>query len=184
MPFTLSNCSNNYGPYQFPEKLIPVMIENMLTEKLLPVYGDGKNIRDWLYVEDHNSAVWAIVIYGETGRSYNIGGENELENIHLVNRLCEITAEKTSKDKDYYKKLITLVKDRPGHDRRYAIDCSRLKKELGCKQAYTFDTGLEQIVSWYLENRGWIEQVKSGEYLKWMEKNYTDKVKFIKSSIH
>ncbi len=175
MPITLSNCSNNYGPYQFPEKLIPVMIENMVKEKPLPVYGDGKNIRDWLYVEDHNSAVWTIVNDGETGRSYNIGGENEWENIRLVNSLCEIVAELKGKDKDYYKKLITYVKDRPGHDRRYAIDCSRLKTELKWKQAYSFDSGLKETVKWYLENRDWIETVKSGEYLKWMEQNYTER---------
>ncbi len=175
MPITLSNCSNNYGPYQFPEKLIPVMIENMVTEKPLPVYGDGKNVRDWLYVEDHNSAVWAIVNDGETGRSYNIGGENEWENIRLVNSLCEIVAELKGKEKVYYKKLITYVKDRPGHDRRYAIDCSRLKTELKWKQAYSFDSGLKETVKWYLENREWIETVKSGEYLKWMEQNYTER---------
>ena len=145
-PVTLTNCSNNYGPYQFPEKLIPVMIENMLEEKPLPVYGDGKNIRDWLFVEDHNSAVWAVINNGETGRSYNIGGDNEWENIHLVHRLCELVAEKKGKTKDHYKKLITYVKDRPGHDRRYAIDCSRLKDELGWKQEYNFDQGLEETV--------------------------------------
>ncbi len=173
MPVTLSNCSNNYGPYQFPEKLIPVMVENMLDGKALPVYGDGKNIRDWLYVEDHNSAVWEIVNKGQLGRSYNIGGENEWENIKLVNRLCEITAEETGKEPEVFKELITYVKDRPGHDRRYAIDCSRLKSELGWKQAFSFDEGLRHTVRWYLDNRSWIEQVKSGEYLKWMEQNYT-----------
>ena len=175
MPITLSNCSNNYGPYQFPEKLIPVMIENMLEGRPLPVYGDGKNIRDWLYVEDHNSAVWDIVNKGETGRSYNIGGENEWENIKLVNRLCEITAEETGREPGSYKDLITYVKDRPGHDRRYAIDCSRLKSELGWSQSFSFDEGLRQTVRWYLENRSWIERVKSGEYMKWMELNYTER---------
>ena len=174
-PITLSNCSNNYGPYQFPEKLIPLMIENMLEEKTLPIYGDGRNIRDWLYVEDHNSAVWAIVNDGETGRTYNIGGENEWENIKLVHSLCELVAEEKGKESDYYKKLITYVKDRPGHDQRYAIDCSRLKTELGWKQSYTFDTGLKQTVKWYLDNRKWIDTVKSGEYLKWMDKNYTER---------
>ncbi len=175
LPITLSNCSNNYGPYQFPEKLIPVMIENMLEEKPLPVYGDGKNIRDWLYVEDHNSAVWTIINKGKTGRSYNIGGENEWENIKLVNILCEIVAEETGKGHEYYKKLITFVKDRPGHDRRYAINCSRLKSELSWMQDYTFDKGLRETVKWYLSNRDWIKQVKSGEYLKWMEKNYINR---------
>jgi len=121
------------------------MIENMLEEKPLPIYGDGKNIRDWLYVEDHNSAVWAIVNDGETGRTYNIGGENEWENIKLVHSLCEIVAKEHGKEADYYKKLITYVKDRPGHDQRYAIDCSRLKNELGWKQAYNFDEGLMNL---------------------------------------
>ncbi len=175
LPITLSNCSNNYGPYQFPEKLIPVMIENMLEEKPLPIYGDGKNIRDWLYVEDHNSAVWIIVNSGEAGRSYNIGGENEWENIKLVNRLCEIMADENGKNSEYYRKLINFVKDRPGHDRRYAINCERLKRELGWKQSYTFDSGLRETVRWYLKNRDWIEQVKSGEYLKWMERNYNNR---------
>jgi len=176
LPITLSNCSNNYGPYQFPEKLIPVMIENMLSEKPLPVYGDGKNIRDWLYVEDHNSAVWIIMNTGKTGESYNIGGENEWENLKLVHVLCETVAKLTGKEKEYYKKLISFVKDRPGHDRRYAIDCSKIKSELGWKQAYTFDTGLESTVQWYLDNRKWVEGITSGEYLKWIEKNYGDRV--------
>ena len=175
MPFTLSNCSNNYGPYQFPEKLIPVMIENMLEGKPLPVYGDGKNIRDWLYVEDHNSAVWAIVTGGRIGSSYNIGGENEWENIRLVHELCRIMAELDDKPAGEYESLITMVKDRPGHDRRYAIDCSLIKDELGWKQSVDFSQGLRQTVRWYLENREWIETIKSGEYLKWMEKNYTDR---------
>lgn len=172
LPITISNCSNNYGYYQFPEKLIPVMIENMLEEKNLPVYGDGKYVRDWLFVEDHNNAVWAIMNKGRTGECYNIGGDNEWENIKLLNVLCEIVANQTGKDKDYYKKLITFVKDRPGHDRRYAIDCSKIKNELGWKQDYTFDNGLQETVKWYLENREWIGRVKSGEYKNWIEKNY------------
>ncbi len=175
LPITLSNCSNNYGPLQFPEKLIPVIIENILKENSLPVYGDGKNIRDWLFVEDHNSAVWKIVNEGKTGDSYNIGGENEWENIKLVHRLCELMAEKKGKDRDYYKKLITFVKDRPGHDRRYAINCDKLKKELGWKQSLDFSEGLRKTVDWYLDNREWVENVKSGEYRNWMEKNYTSR---------
>ncbi|MCL2844670.1 MAG: dTDP-glucose 4,6-dehydratase [Chitinivibrionia bacterium] len=175
MPITLSNCSNNYGYYQFPEKLIPVMIENMLEEKPLPVYGDGKNVRDWLFVEDHNSAVWAIMQSGRTGECYNIGGENEWENLKLVNVLCETVAEISGKDKDYYKKLINFVKDRPGHDRRYAIDCSKIKAELGWKQDYTFDDGLKKTVEWYFNNREWVKNIKSGEYKNWMEKNYGDR---------
>jgi len=174
MSITLSNCSNNYGPYQFPEKLIPVMIQNIKDEKGLPVYGDGRNIRDWLYVDDHNSAVWAIVTKGRSGETYNIGGENEWENIKLVHTLCELMAAKTGRgERDYYKKLITYVKDRPGHDRRYAINCDKIKKELGWKQSYTFDTGLEKTVDWYLTNAAWIDSVKSGEYKNWIEKNYT-----------
>jgi dTDP-glucose 4,6-dehydratase len=175
LPITLSNCSNNYGYYQFPEKLIPVMIENMLEEKPLPVYGDGKNIRDWLFVEDHNSAVWTIMNNGKTGESYNIGGENEWENIKLVNVLCEIVAELTNKDKDYYKKLISYVKDRPGHDARYAIDCLKIKKELGWKQVFSFDDGLKKTVEWYINNREWVNNIKSGEYKNWIEKNYTER---------
>ena len=173
MPVTISNCSNNYGPFQFPEKLIPLMINNIREEKPLPVYGDGKNIRDWLHVDDHNSAVWTILKKGKTGETYNIGGENEWENIKLVNVLCEKMAGFLGKEKDYYKKLITYVKDRAGHDRRYAINCDRIKSELGWKQAYDFDRGLDMTISWYLDNSGWIENVKSGEYQKWLDKNYS-----------
>ncbi len=148
------------------------MILNMLEEKPLPVYGDGKNIRDWLYVEDHCSAVWKIIISGKEGETYNIGGENEWTNIDLVNRLCEIVAEKVGKERNYFKKLITFVKDRPGHDRRYAINCDKIKKELGWKQSVSFDEGLSKTVDWYLSNSEWIEEVKSGEYRKWIERNY------------
>lgn len=175
IPVTMSNCSNNYGPYQFPEKLIPVMILNMKEEKPLPVYGDGRNIRDWLYVDDHNSAVWTIVNKGRVGETYNIGGENEWENIKLVNVLCETMARFTDKDRDYYKKLITYVKDRPGHDRRYAINCDKIKSELGWKQTFNFDEGLDATVKWYLDNGKWIKNVRSGEYRKWMEKNYVNR---------
>ncbi len=174
MSITLSNCTNNYGPYQFPEKLIPVMIDKIKNEEELPVYGDGKNIRDWLYVDDHNSGVWAIVTRGKNGETYNIGGENEWQNIELVNVLCELMAEKLGQDnKDYYKKLITYVKDRPGHDRRYAINCDKIKSELGWKQAYNFKEGLAATVDWYLSNTDWIDHVKSGEYQHWIEKNYS-----------
>ena len=175
LPITLTNCSNNYGPYQFPEKLIPVMIYNMRDRKPLPVYGDGKNIRDWLYVEDHNSAVWTVLQNGVVGESYNIGGENEWENIKLVNILCEIFAQETGADAVEIKGLITFVKDRPGHDRRYAIDCSKLKKELGWKQSVDFIQGLRKTVHWYLDNIEWAESIRSGEYLNWIEKNYKDR---------
>lgn len=175
LPVTMSNCSNNYGPFQFPEKLIPVMIENMLEEKALPVYGDGKNIRDWLFVEDHNSAVWEIMQKGNLGETYNIGGENEWGNIDLVNALCELVATEQGKEKDHYKKLISFVKDRPGHDQRYAINCDKLKSKLSWKQSLNFKEGLEKTVKWYLSNRTWIDQIKSGEYLDWMKTNYKER---------
>ena len=175
LPVTMTNCSNNYGPYQFPEKLIPLMIMNMKEEKPLPVYGDGRNIRDWLYVDDHNSAVWAVMRKGKAGATYNVGGENEWENIKLVNVLCERMAAAMGREPDYYKKLITYVKDRPGHDRRYAINCDRIKNELGWKQDLDFSGGLDRTVKWYLDNEAWIESVKSGEYRQWVEKNYQDR---------
>jgi len=175
LPVTMTNCSNNYGPYQFPEKLIPVMIQNMLDGKNLPVYGDGKNIRDWLYVEDHNTAVWAVMQKGILGETYNIGGENEWENIKLIYSLCEIMAEETGKTVDEFKSLISFVKDRPGHDQRYAINCDKLKSQLGWKQSVTFDEGLRNTVKWYLTNTEWIEYIKSGEYMRWIEKNYTER---------
>jgi dTDP-glucose 4,6-dehydratase len=172
LPITLTNCSNNYGPYQFPEKLIPVMILNIVDGKPLPVYGDGRNIRDWVYVEDHNRAVWTVMQSGETGESYNIGGDNEWENIRLVETLCDIVAEEIGRDPAETRKLITFVKDRPGHDRRYAIDCSRLKTDLGWSQTVDFTEGLRRTVRWYLEHIDWVEQVRSGEYRAWIEQNY------------
>jgi dTDP-glucose 4,6-dehydratase len=172
MPITLTNCSNNYGPYQFPEKLLPLMISNMRTAKPLPVYGDGKNIRDWLFVEDHNSAVWMVMKSGRTGAKYNIGGENEWENIKLLDKLIDIVAKETGKDAAAIRATITYVKDRPGHDRRYAIDCSKIKKELGWKQSVTFEQGLAKTVRWYLDNQAWTDNVLSGEYKNWVEKNY------------
>jgi dTDP-glucose 4,6-dehydratase len=174
-PITISNCSNNYGAYQFPEKLIPVMILNILEEKPLPVYGNGNNIRDWLYVDDHCSGIWGVVSKGKIGSTYNIGGDNEWTNIKLVHKLCEILADRKNKDKDYYKKLITYVKDRPGHDLRYAINCEKIKQELGWKQSVTFDAGLEKTVNWYLNNLEWVEHIQSGEYQKWMIKNYSQR---------
>jgi dTDP-glucose 4,6-dehydratase len=175
LPVTLSNCSNNYGPYQFPEKLIPLMILNMLEGKPLPVYGDGKNIRDWLYVEDHNAAIWAIMRNGKAGEEYNIGGENEWENIKLLNVLIDITAEKAKLNPAKIRGTITYVKDRPGHDRRYAIDCSKIKRELNWKQAVSFEEGLARTVDWYLANPQWIDNIRSGEYQRWVEKNYGDR---------
>jgi dTDP-glucose 4,6-dehydratase len=172
LPVTMSNCSNNYGPFQFPEKLIPVMVLNMLDGKPLPVYGDGRNIRDWLYVEDHNSAVWTIMRKGETGECYNIGGENEWENIKLLQVLIDTVARLSGKSAEAIRSTITYVKDRPGHDRRYAINCDKLKGELGWRQSVTFDQGLERTVRWYLDNPKWIENVKSGAYREWMSANY------------
>jgi len=151
------------------------MIMNIQDGKKLPVYGDGKNIRDWLYVDDHNSAVWAVVNNGRDGETYNIGGENEWENIKLVNVLCEKMAEKLGKDKDHFKALIDYVKDRPGHDRRYAINCDKLKNEPGWKLACDFDRGLDLTIDWYHANDEWISRVRSGEYRKWIEKNYGGK---------
>lgn len=172
LPATISNCSNNYGLYQFPEKLIPLMILNILEEKDLPVYGDGRNVRDWLYVEDHCRAVWEILNKGRSGETYNIGGENEWENINLVNFLCEEIEQLLEKDKDYYKRLITFVKDRPGHDRRYAINCDKIKRDLGWRQKYNFEKSLEMTIKWYMNNQDWVNRVRSGEYRQWIEKNY------------
>jgi dTDP-glucose 4,6-dehydratase len=171
-PATLSNCSNNYGPYQFPEKLIPLMIFNMLEGKPLPVYGDGKNIRDWIYVEDHNQAVWTIMRKGAAGEKYNIGGENEWENIKLLDVLIGIVSKKANMDEEKIRETITHVKDRPGHDRRYAIDCSKIKRELGWKQEVSFEEGLEKTADWYLSRGDWINSIRSGEYRNWIEKNY------------
>ena len=171
LPVTMTNCSNNYGPYQFPEKLIPVMIYSMFERKPLPVYGDGKNVRDWLYVEDHNYAVWLVMQSGNIGESYNIGGDNEWENIRLVNALCDIVANEISVDPKELKSLITYVTDRPGHDRRYAIDCSKLKNTLGWKQSVTFPKGLKKTVKWYIENVQWAQKIKSGDYHRRVDVN-------------
>ena len=148
------------------------MILNILEEKNLPVYGDGKNVRDWLYVEDHCSAVWEILNKGDVGSAYNIGGENEWENIKLVNFLCEKVGQLQGKDKDYYKKLITFVKDRPGHDRRYAINGDKIKQDLGWRQKFDFEEGLDMTIKWYMKHQDWVDRVRSGEYRKWIEKNY------------
>jgi dTDP-glucose 4,6-dehydratase len=172
LPVTLSNCSNNFGPFQFPEKLIPLMIMNMLEGKSLPVYGDGKNIRDWLYVDDHNRAIWTVLTRGRAGEKYNIGGENERENVTIINELIKIVAGKINADPEAMRKTIQFVKDRPGHDRRYAIDCSRIKEELGWKRETSFEEGLEKTVDWYRANTTWINRIRSGEYRYWVEENY------------
>lgn len=172
LPVIVTNCSNNFGPYQFPEKLIPLMIINAIEEKTLPVYGKGLNIRDWLYVEDHCRAVWLVMEKGRIGSTYNIGGGNEWKNIDLVNKICEVLSEETAKDADYYKKLITFVTDRQGHDYRYAIDPTKITTELGWKPRETFNTGLRKTVRWYLENIDWVDSVKTGEYKNWIDQNY------------
>jgi dTDP-glucose 4,6-dehydratase len=172
LPITMSNCSNNFGPFQFPEKLIPLMIMNMLEGKALPVYGDGKNIRDWLYVDDHNRAIWTILTKGREGEKYNIGGENERENVTIIDKLIEIMAEKTSLDPQRIRGTVQYVKDRPGHDRRYAIDCTKIKKELGWKREVSFEEGLLKTADWYIANTAWINRIRSGEYRYWVEENY------------
>jgi dTDP-glucose 4,6-dehydratase len=176
LPITMSNCSNNYGPYQFPEKLIPLMILNILEGKSLPVYGKGLNIRDWLFVKDHISAIWMILENKKMGESYAIGGENEWKNIDLVRKICEIMDEKIPPEKlKSYKELIGFVKDRPGHDYRYAMDCSKIKKELGWKPSVTFEEGLEKTIDWYLYNKDWVKKVKTEEYRKWIKNNYNER---------
>lgn len=172
LPITLSNCTNNYGPYQFPEKLLPLMINNIKTGKKLPVYGDGLNIRDWVYVEDHNRAVWLIIKNGKTGEKYNIGGENEWTNIKLLKEVIKLESNELGLSKDDVEKTITFVKDRPGHDRRYAIDCTKIKKELGWQRKVTFEEGLLHTIKWYLKNTDWIDNILSGEYRNWIENNY------------
>ena len=172
LPITVSNCSNNYGPFQFPEKLIPLMILNMLEGKPLPVYGDGMQIRDWIHVEDHNRAVQLIMQKGRVGETYNIGGENEWANIKLLHKLIAIVAEKAGLNIEKIAALITHVTDRLGHDRRYAIDCTKIKTELGWTRTFNFETGLAHTVDWYLQNKNWVTNVRSGEYRNWIEQNY------------
>lgn len=174
LPVTLSNCSNNYGPYQFPEKLIPLMILNAVAGKPLPIYGDGTNVRDWLYVRDHCTAVWAIMQKGERGATYNIGGECEMENIEIVHRICTSIdrAGKKAPGVRQSADLIRFVKDRPGHDFRYAIDCTRIKETLGWRPEASFETGIEKSIEWYLGNLEWVERIQSGEYLRWIETHY------------
>ncbi len=168
----ITNCSNNYGPLQFPEKLIPLMISNLLERKPLPVYGKGENVRDWLYVTDHCEAIWTVIEKGQVGETYNIGGHNEQKNIDVVHMLCKIVAEETSCSVDELLSLITYVTDRPGHDLRYAIDAGKIERDLGWKPKETFETGLRKTVRWYLDNATWIEDVRSGDYRKWIEQNY------------
>mgnify|MGYP006293669799 CR=1 FL=1 len=173
LPVVISNCSNNYGPYQFPEKLLPLFIHNIRNNKSLPVYGKGLNVRDWLYVEDHAAAIDLIYHKGEVGETYNIGGNNEWKNIDLIRLLCKIMDKKLGRELGASEKLITYVKDRAGHDLRYAIDSSKIQRELGWKPSLQFEEGLEKTVDWYLENQQWLDRVTSGEYQKYYEEQYT-----------
>ncbi len=172
LPVVISNCSNNYGPNQFPEKLIPLAINNIKKKRSIPVYGKGENIRDWLYVEDHARAIDIIYHQGSVGETYNIGGNNEWKNIELIYKLCEIMDRKLSRESGTSAKLISFVKDRAGHDLRYAIDSSKIRKELGWSPSLRFEEGLEKTVEWYLENETWLEHVLSGDYEKYYEEMY------------
>ena len=173
LPVLTTNCSNNYGPYHFPEKLIPLIFVNALAGKPLPVYGDGQQIRDWLYVKDHCSAIRRVLDKGRLGEVYNVGGWNEKANLDIVHILCSLLDElRPRADKKSYAEQITFVADRPGHDRRYAIDARKLERELGWKPAETFETGIRKTVQWYLDNQAWVSNVQSGNYKTWMDKNY------------
>jgi dTDP-glucose 4,6-dehydratase len=173
LPVLTTNCSNNYGPYHFPEKLIPLVIHNALAGKPLPIYGDGQQIRDWLYVKDHCSAIRRVLDDGKLGETYNVGGWNEKANLDVVHTLCALLDELSPRaDGQPYKNQITFVKDRPGHDQRYAIDASRLERELGWKPAETFDTGIRKTVQWYLENQDWVANITSGAYRDWVDTQY------------
>lgn len=175
LPVVLTNCSNNYGPYHFPEKLIPLVILNALAGKPLPVYGNGAQIRDWLYVEDHARALYKVVTEAEVGETYNIGGHNEQQNIDVVKAICNLLEELAPNKPEgiaNYHDLITYVKDRPGHDLRYAIDASKIKKDLGWVPVETFESGLRKTVEWYLANQEWVKHVQSGEYQNWVQNQY------------
>ena len=176
LPVLTTNCSNNYGPYHFPEKLIPLMIVNALAGKPLPVYGDGQQIRDWLYVKDHCSAIRRVLEAGVLGETYNVGGWNEKPNLEIVQTLCALLDElRPRADGQPYQQQIAYVTDRPGHDRRYAIDASKLANELGWKPAETFDSGIRKTVQWYLDNQPWVAHIQSGAYREWVEKNYSER---------
>ena len=174
LPVLTTNCSNNYGPYHFPEKLIPLCILNALHGKALPIYGDGQQVRDWLYVKDHCSAIRTVLEKGKLGETYNVGGWSEKANLDVVKTLCNILDElKPKSDGSKYETQATFVKDRPGHDRRYAIDASKLEKELEWRPKETFETGIRKTVEWYLNNQAWVDHVVSGEYKNWVEKQYS-----------
>src|SRR5579872_4909835 len=173
LPTLTTNCSNNYGPYQFPEKLIPLMILNARDGKPLPVYGDGKNVRDWLYVEDHCTAIATVLRGGRPGETYNIGGWNEKPNMEIVETICDLVDEMAPRSAGSRRELITFVTDRPGHDRRYAMDARKIERELGWKPKETFDTGIRKTVRWYLENEAWVRDVTSGSYRQWIATHYS-----------
>ena len=172
LPTLTTNCSNNYGPYQFPEKLIPLVIGNALAGKALPIYGDGMNVRDWLYVGDHCAAIRRVLAAGRCGETYNIGGWNEMPNLTIVKTICALLDELRPDVAGRHERLITFVKDRPGHDRRYAIDAGKIERELGWRPAETFETGIRKTVRWYLDHAAWVANVQSGAYRDWMAKNY------------
>lgn len=172
LPTLTTNCSNNYGPYHFPEKLIPLMIVNALAGKPLPVYGDGMQVRDWLYVKDHCAAIREVLARGRVGETYNIGGWNEKPNLEIVHTVCGLLDEMSAHADGPYARLVTHVPDRPGHDRRYAIDARKIERELGWRPAETFESGLRKTVAWYLENRAWVERVQNGAYRDWVSTNY------------
>ena len=173
LPVLITNCSNNFGPYQFPEKLIPLMILHILEEKELPVYGDGRQVRDWLYVLDHCRALVAVLERGRPGETYNIGAGEERENIEIVRLLCDLLDRRPGLGgQNSSRRLIRFVSDRPGHDRRYAIDAGKLRRDLGWRPAYPFEQALEETVDWYLSHRAWVDQVRSGEYRRWLDVNY------------
>ncbi len=173
LPILITNCSNNYGPRQFPEKLIPLVICNALDGKTLPIYGKGENIRDWLHVEDHAAAIEVVLQKGQIGRTYNIGGRAERTNMQVVTTLCTALDNFMPRSHGQYSDLITYVSDRPGHDFRYAIDCTRIEEELGWVPSHSFDEGMLETVRWYLENQDWVKRARSGEYQHWLQKNYT-----------
>ncbi len=168
----ITNCSNNYGPYQFPEKLIPLMTLNALEGKPLPIYGTGANVRDWLYVEDHCEAIWTVATRGRSGETYNVGGNTEWRNVDIVHAVCRLVAEETGRSVSEFERLIQFVADRPGHDMRYAIDSTKLQTELGWTPSESFETGLRKTIRWYLANKEWVANVKSGAYRQWIESNY------------
>jgi dTDP-glucose 4,6-dehydratase len=172
LPVLTTNCSNNYGPFHFPEKLIPLMIVNALAAKPLPIYGDGLNVRDWLYVKDHCSAIRAVLAKGRPGEVYNIGGWNERTNRQIVDAVCALLDELRPDPAGPYRRLISFVTDRPGHDRRYAIDARKIERELGWRPAETFETGIRKTLQWYLDNEGWVKRVQSGAYRDWLAQHY------------